>query len=183
MVPFYLKENIVEADDKIAAYFKDNENLYKVIDPKGNENFNVIFNGKLYEGVIGWENKYPPKLLAFSASTSEKILLFDGMIHGYDSAIGFNRKIVVRGEEQKYIDKQNESEFEVYISFDYDSEGMDDEEQSEFYNDIFENDKDWFVSNSINDAAKLTTCCFTSIAIYIVNKFGIVTKILEEETA
>jgi len=60
---------------------------------------------------------------------------------------------------------------------------MDGEEHIEFYKDIFNNDKDWFISNNINDAAKLSSCCFTMIAIYVVNRIGNVAKILDEETA
>src|SRR5690606_40262817 len=121
MIPFYLERNLVEVDADEVYGLESRQKVYKVIDSRKMDKFLVSFNGKLYNNLIGWEGQYPPKVILTTIVNSEKILLFDGLIHGYDSAIGFNRRIVVSREEQKYVDKQHENEFEVYMSFVYDT--------------------------------------------------------------
>ena len=59
----------------------------KLVSSLGGDRFKIIYFGKLMSGLIARTVELPQLVFAIDIETSEKILLFDGSIHGYNGCL------------------------------------------------------------------------------------------------
>jgi hypothetical protein len=119
-IPVYLKKYTQSIDH--LHDFKHND-WFKELTWKGQLLFNgdnffrIYFEGVKYEdGFITGKEGYPLRIYAESHMFGEKILLFDEQIHGYTplliETINF---LNCTDEKQLYLDRENDSLFEIFI--------------------------------------------------------------------
>jgi len=96
----------------------------KLISSSGGDKFQIIYFGQLITGLIASKPGLPQLVFAVDVKTNEKILLFDGAIHGYNG-------MFVDRFPQEELDKREANTFfndgqsyqiimEAYYGIDYD---------------------------------------------------------------
>lgn len=183
MIPFYLTRHVSSSPCTIST--RNGKNIFfKLYDDNHNDKFIIHFEGLKCDYIIGWKDELPPKIIAVSVNTNEHIMLFDGMVHGYDASIaGF---FMGRKRPEKHLeiykDEGGNNHFEVYLNFEYDSE-YEGEPENEIFHDLFQAQRYWYISNGIKSVREMVSCSFLTASIILKANEDTYIQVLEEETA
>lgn len=92
----------------------------QLVSSAGNTKFNINYFGELDFGLILGNDFSEELIIAVDTKTKEKIVLFDGCKHGHDNMFCdefTEEQINDRPAENTYQDEEENSEFEIYITF------------------------------------------------------------------
>lgn len=143
--------------------------------------FQLHYYGELFEGLIGGD-ELPALVYAVTAS-GQRILLFDGAVHGYDAMFCASRDedaLRTRRADQVYVDADGEDTFELVVWAGY--------------NIDWEDERDSFVDPDDPDLVQLADgrripfevarhAAFDALSITATNERGRATDVVSEELA
>jgi hypothetical protein len=132
-IPYFLQKDLPAAKcpenfDKV-NWFNSLDYKIQLVTESGNDRFNILYYGDLFDGSIVDTASAPALIIAKDIKTNEEILLFDGARHGHEALFGSTweeDEILNRRPENIYRDKQNQTIFKVIVwanyNIDYDDE-------------------------------------------------------------
>lgn len=86
--------------------------------PSGQTRFQIHYSGDLFEEAIVEDDNAPALIYAVAADSGESIVLFDGAAHGYNVVFCDEHdadKLAARRANQRYVDADGESTFEIQV--------------------------------------------------------------------
>lgn len=143
--------------------------------------FRIFYYGELLDGLIAVTEFAPQQIVAENVVTGERIVIFDGCIHGYNALLCDDYTEEQRNNRTAlvpYHDADGEDTFEIIVSVfynvDWDEEFLSDVDESGCI-ELINGEKCYFSEAKRNG--------FDFLRIKIINKNGLETEIAEEELA
>ncbi|MFN8437037.1 MAG: hypothetical protein U0V72_05295 [Cytophagales bacterium] len=149
----------------------------------GETKFKIKFYGQLNKKLIVGTDFSPALIFAYSTSTKEKILLFDGCKHGYNPIFcdTFTAEQLGRTTDHFYVDKDGNDTFEIVISAYYQIDYED--EKEDFIENVDENGLIELNDGSKVDFDTVKRNGFDFLQISLITSKGTSIEILSEELA
>jgi hypothetical protein len=177
----FTKEITKNAPAVVKRFNPKSQFVKQIVSSDGSEFFQILYKGEYQQLPIAQFDKREVIIEAISEQ-NEKILIYDGFVHGYDSLIcGTYEWITPLFEPQKFIDSKKNEFFKIFICCNYNPQML-----SELKEDTDE--KGVVELKNKNHVKKLHYTRaffegFDSITIWVVSKDGFITELVDKECA